>query len=137
MMASDLKKKEVKEKKKKEVKEKKKKRGKNKNNSCECRLKPHMPALKLLVSPETTPVLKTQVLKHCSNDCIHKICEIVYNLLKGNIQLSPSQKKKLAPKKHILRKLVQPQSNKKRRGVLVKQKGGSLLRIVLNQLLSK
>lgn len=101
MMASDIKK-------RKEATEKKEKKGmkkeKIKNNSCECRLRPHMPVLNLLLSPESTPVLKNQVLKHCSNDCIHKICEIVYNLLKGNISLSPSQKRQLDPKKHILRK---------------------------------
>lgn len=134
MMASDIKK-------RKEATEKKEKKGmkkeKKKNNSCECRLRPHMPVLILLLSPESTPVLKNQVLKHCSNDCIHKICEIVYNLLKGNISLSPSQKRQLAPKKHILRKLVQPQSHKKRRALLLKQKGGSLLSLLLSIILPK
>ena len=134
MMASDIKK-------RKEATEKKEKKGvkkeKKKNNSCECRLRPHMPVLNLLLSPESTPVLKNQVLKHCSNDCIHKICEIVYNLLKGNIPLSPSQKQELSTKKHILRKLVKPQSNKKRRHLLLKQKGGSLLTLVLRKILSK
>lgn len=134
MMASDIKK-------RKEATEKKEKKGvkkeKKKNNSCECRLRPHMPVLNLLLSPESTPVLKNQVLKHCSNDCIHKICEIVYNLLKGNISLSPSQKRQLAPKKHILRKLVQPQSHKKRRALLLKQKGGSLLSLLLSKILPK
>lgn len=96
-----------------------------------------MPVLNLLLSPESTPVLKNQVLKHCSNDCIHKICEIVYNLLKGNISLSPSQKRQLAPKKHILRKLVQPQSHKKSRALLLKQKGGSLLSLLLSKILPK
>lgn len=133
-MASDIKK-------KKEATEKKEKKGKKKerkkNNSCECRLRPHMPVLNLLLSPESTPVLKNQVLKHCSNDCIHKICEIVYNLLKGNISLSPSQKRQLAPKKHILRKLVQPQSHKKNRALLLKQKGGSLLSLLLSKILPK
>lgn len=135
MMASDLKK-------KKEVTEKKEKKGKKgvkkekkRNNSCECRLRPHMPVLNLLLSPESTPVLKNQVLKHCSNDCIHKICEIVYNLLKGNISLSPSQKRQLAPKKHFLRKLVQPQSHKKRRALFFKQKRGSLLSLHLSKIL--
>lgn len=131
MMASDIKK-------RKEATEKKGvKKEKKKNNSCECRLRPHMPVLNLLLSPESTPVLKNQVLKHCSNDCIHKICEIVYNLLKGNISLSPSQKRQLAPKKHILRKLVQPQSHKKRRALLLKQKGGSLLSLLLSKILPK
>ena len=69
--------------------------------------------------------LKNEVLKHCSNDCILKICEIAYNLLKGNVPLKSSQKKKLAPQKHILRRLVQPQSvQKRRRTLLLNQKGG-------------
>lgn len=128
-MASDNKKK------KKGTKKAVKKAGKN--NSCECRLKPHMPVFQVLLSPESSGALKNQVLKHCSNDCIHKICEIVYNLLKGNIPLSPSQKQELSTKKHILRKLVKPQSHKKRRNLLLKQKGGSLLTLVLRKILSK
>lgn len=110
-------------KKKKKVTKKAVKKG-SKRNSCECRLKPHMPVFQVLMSPESSSALKKQVLKHCSNDCIHKICEIVYNVLKGNIPLSPSQKEKFSHKKHILRQLVKPQSNKKRRALLVKQKGG-------------
>lgn len=110
---------------------------KKKNTSCECRLRPHMPVFQVLVSPETSGALKKQVLKHCSSDCIHKICEVVYNVLKGNISLSPSQKQELSTKKHILRKLVKPQSHKKRRNLLLKQKGGSLLTLVLRKILSK
>ena len=106
-----------------------------KNNSCECRLRPHMPMFQVLVSPETSGKLRNEALKNCSGDCIHKICEVVYNLLKGKIPLSPSQKQELSTKKHILRKLVKPQSNKKRRQLLVKQKGGSLLNLVLRKLL--
>lgn len=110
---------------------------KKKNTSCECRLRPHMPVFQVLVSPETSGALKKQVLKHYSSDCIHKICEVVYNVLKGNISLSPSQKQELSTKKHILRKLVKPQSHKKRRNLLLKQKGGSLLTLVLRKILSK
>lgn len=108
---------------------------KKKNTSCECRLRPHMPMFQVLVSPETSGKLRNEALKNCSGDCIHKICEVVYNLLKGNIPLSPSQKRELSTKKHILRKLVKPQSNKKRRQLLLKQKGGSLLNLVLRKLL--
>ena len=53
-----------------------------------------------------------------------KICEIVYNLLKGVLPLNSAQKRKLAPKKHILRRLVRPQSIQRRRALLVQQKGG-------------
>lgn len=56
---------------------------KNKACSCESRLKPHLPILQLLSMPKYSSKLKNEVLKHCSNDCILKICEIAYNLLKG------------------------------------------------------
>lgn len=91
---------------------------KNKACSCESRLKPHLPILQLLSMPKYSSKLKNEVLKHCSNDCILKICEIAYNLLKGNVPLKSSQK-------HILRRLVQPQSvQKRRRTLLLNQKGG-------------
>lgn len=102
-----------------------KKKKKNKACSCESRLKPHFPILQLLSMPKYSSKLKNEVLKHCSDDCILKICEIAYNLLKGNVPLKSSQKKKLAPQKHILRRLVQPQSvQKRRRTLLLNQKGG-------------
>lgn len=102
-----------------------KKKKKNKACCCESRLKPHLPILQLLSMPKYSSKLKNKVLKHCSNDCILKICEIAYNLLKGNVPLKSSQKKKLAPQKHILRRLVQPQSvQKRRRTLLLNQKGG-------------
>ena len=61
-----------------------------------------------------------------------KICEIVYNLLKGVLPLNSAQKRKLAPKKHILRRLVRPQSVQKRRALLVQQKGGGLLPLLIS-----
>lgn len=102
-----------------------KKKKKNKACSCESRLKPHLPILQLLSMPKYSSKLKNEVLKHYSNDCILKICEIAFNLLKGNVPLKSSQKKKLAPQKHILGRLVQPQSvQKRRRTLLLNQKGG-------------
>lgn len=50
------------------------------------------------------------------------------------MSLSPSQKQELSTKKHILRKLVKPQNNKKRRNLLVKQKGG-FIPLILCELL--
>lgn len=66
---------------------------------CKSRLKPHLPISQLLSTLHYSPKLKKEVLKHCSNDCIYKICEIVYNLLKGNVLLNSSQKKKTCPQK--------------------------------------
>ena len=98
---------------------------KKKNVSPEGRLRPHQPILQLLKSPCCSPRLKKEVLKHCSNDCIFKICEVVYNVLKGNVSLSPAQKKRLTSKKHILRRLVQSQPiHQRRRALLTHQTGG-------------
>ena len=65
-----------------------------KGSFCASRLKPQLLILKVLSAPRYLSTLKKQVIKHCSDDCIHKICEIVYSLLKGNVPLSPAQKKK-------------------------------------------
>ena len=64
---------------------------KKKNASRQGRLRPHLPILQLLKSSCCSPRLKKEVLKHCSNDCIFKICEVVLNVLKGNVGLSPAQ----------------------------------------------
>ena len=87
-------------------------------------MKPHLPILQTLAHPGYSAKLKTEVLKHCSNDCILKICEIIYNILKGVVPLTSRQKQQLAGKKHILRSIVQPQTIKQRRDLLVRQKGG-------------
>ena len=98
---------------------------KKKNVSPEERLRAHMPILMLLKSSCCSPRLKKEVLKHCSNDCIFKICEVVLNVLKGNVPLSSPQKKRLASKKHILRRLVQSQPvHQRRRTLLTPQTGG-------------
>ena len=94
------------------------------SKKCESRLRPHLPILQTLAHPGYSCKLKTEVLKHCSNDCILKICEIVYNILKGVVPLTSRQKRHLAGRKHILRRIVQPQPVKQRRALLVSQKGG-------------
>ena len=94
------------------------------SKKCQTRLKPHLPILQTLANPRYSSKLKIEVLKHCSNDCILKICEIVYNILKGVVPLTTCQKRQLRSKKHILRRIVQRQPVKQRRALLVSQKGG-------------
>ena len=73
------------------------------------------------------------MLKYCSNSCILRICEVVYNVLKGNVPLSEAQKKRLALKKHILRNLVRPQPvHSRRKKLLGNQTGGSFWSDILN-----
>ena len=66
-------------------------------------------------------------LKHCNPDFIDCICECTKNLLRGNVPVTSSQFKKLKPHKKVLRKLSNKKlSNKQRRKLLIKQKGGFL-----------
>lgn len=66
-------------------------------------------------------------LKHCSQDFIDCICECTKNLLHGNVPVTATQYRKLKPYKNVLRRLSDNGlSNKKRRQLLVKQKGGFL-----------
>ena len=51
--------------------------------------------------------------------------------------MTSAQKKKFASHKHILRELVKPIGIKKRREILIKQKGGALLPRLLGTILSK
>ena len=98
---------------------------KKKKDSSEGRLRAHLPILHLLKSSCCSPRLKKEVLKHCSNDCILKICEVVLNVLKGNVSLSPAHQKRLSSKKHILGRLVQSQPiHQRRRALLTHQSGG-------------
>jgi len=61
----------------------------------------------------------------CSNkDQIFCICEIVLNLLKGNIPVKKSDFEKLEKEKHTFRKLIKKSSLKKKRYLI--QKGGFL-----------
>lgn len=89
---------------------------KKKSKVCCCKFQPHLPILQLLSTPHYSPKLKKEVLKHCSNDCIYKICEIVYNLLKGNVLLNSSQ-----VKKELEEQVIKSVSNKmqKKAGLLL------------------
>jgi hypothetical protein len=94
------------------------------SKKCEPRLRPHLLILQTLANTSYSSKLKTEALKHCSNDCILKICKIVYNILKGVVPLTSSQKRQIHSRKHILRRIVQSQTIKERRALLVSQKGG-------------
>lgn len=79
---------------------------------------------------------KKVLLRTCPNSLIKKICECIYNLLKGNIPLKARQKSKLSKYKKTLRQL----SNKKlalfkKRRLLV-QKGSGFLSLLIPAALS-
>ena len=88
------------------------------------RLRKHTPLLKALAS--TTPAVAKEIIEEGDKDLINTLCECGYNVLKGNVPLTPSQKKRLQRHKYTLRALV----GNKRKSLQYKkellQKGGFL-----------
>jgi len=89
------------------------------------RLRRNWDLLKVLKSG--TPDQRKALIKASSNDLILAICEIVDNVLRGTVKLTPTQRKKLQSYKGQLRKLASKNvAPKEKRKVLVSQKGGFL-----------
>lgn len=87
------------------------------------RIKRNAPHLKLL--SKAKPTLAKAILKNATPDLLAALCECCLNILKGNVPLTPAQKKRLSRHKNNLRLLIKKKtSNKKRRQIL--QAGGFL-----------
>lgn len=72
---------------------------------------------------------RNKILKTCSDDTISCLCECVYNLLQGNVPVTPRQLKTLSKHKRSLRTLASKKTTlKTRRRIL--QKGGFLPLII-------
>jgi hypothetical protein len=69
--------------------------------------------------------IRTAILQNADRQLIEAICECIYNLLKGNIELKETDKENLYKYRHILRKLVK-RSNLKQKKKIIIQKGGFL-----------
>lgn len=94
----------------------------------------HADVLKALY--KLKPAQRVALLKTADKALVHCIIECVYNILKGKVPLSPSQKSKLSRRKQILRGLIKRGINwRNKRNILV-QKGGSLLPLILGPLLT-
>lgn len=88
--------------------------------------------------------LNKAILRNCDDHLIKTLCEIIYNIMKGNVQLTPEQKSKLKKYKKPLRliyhAILKKKSAKKRRSVLVNQTGGfigTIASLILSTLASK
>jgi hypothetical protein len=83
-----------------------------------------------------TPKERKALLKTCGNDRIKSICECAYNVLRGNVPLSPKQKRQLRKHKQTLRRLVKRgECWSKKRQYLVQRGGGILIPLLLNAVL--
>jgi hypothetical protein len=90
-------------------------------------LKRHAATLKVLGQPKLCPVLKKLILTgQGSKQLIRCLSEIAYNVLRGNVPLTPHQKGQLGKHKFPLRQLGQKKVSHKKKVRLVQQKGGFL-----------
>lgn len=88
------------------------------------RVRKHLPLLKWLstASPKTTKA----VLKVADAEVLNCICECCLNVLKGNVPLSPAQKRRLSKCKGVLRQLGGPRSLSLKKKRQLVQSGGFL-----------
>jgi hypothetical protein len=83
-----------------------------------------------------TPKERRALLKACDNGRIRSICECAYNVLRGNVPLTPKTKRQLRKHKAALRRLVKRgECWTKKRKYLVQRGGGILIPLLLNAVL--
>ena len=80
-----------------------------------------LPLLQTLMSSK--PILRKAIIEHATPDLIHAVTEIVYNMLKGVIELTPDQKRRLSRHKEEFRALVNKKLSVKKRRKILNQKG--------------
>ena len=71
------------------------------------------------------------ILEASGNDLLRAVCECAYNTLRGNVQLTTGQKRKLATYKNHLRQLADRKTSLKKKNQIVLQRGGNLLALLL------
>ena len=71
--------------------------------------------------------LKTAIIREAPEEVINKLVEILYNVLKGNVPLTPPQKRRLTRSKKTLRELIRPKvSLQRRRALLSREVHGAI-----------
>ena len=80
-----------------------------------------LPLLQTLMSSK--PILRKAIIDHATPDLIHAVTEIVYNMLKGVIELTPDQKRRLSRHKEEFHALVNKKLSLKKKRKILNQKG--------------
>lgn len=93
----------------------------------------HKDLLKILAFSKTR--YKKAILNKADKKLILSICDIIFNVLSGNVDIDQDTKNKLKKHKFFLRSLITKSSLKNKRKIL-EQKGGNILGIILPLLLS-
>ncbi len=97
------------------------------------RLRKNLDLLKVL--SKAKPKLRQALLKNLETDTLRCICECAYNVLNGNLKLSPKQRKDLLKYKKSLRVLASKRGSLAGKKKVLVQKGG-LISAVLGPLLA-
>lgn len=81
------------------------------------------------------PKYRIALLKACNDEEINCICECVFNILNGKVQLKDKEKSKLNKYKQTLRELISKGKSKQRKRIII-QRGGAFLPVILGAVLS-
>lgn len=86
---------------------------------------------------EASPQQRRALVNSADLQLVRCICECALNILKGNVPLKSTEKKKLSKHRLFLRKLAKlGKSLKTKKKIIVNQKGGSLLPLILAPVVS-
>ena len=80
-----------------------------------------LPLLQTLLASK--PILRKAIIDHASPNLINAISEIVWNMLKGVIKLTPEQIRRLSRYKEQFRSLVNKRLSIKKKRKILNQKG--------------
>lgn len=91
----------------------------------------------LLTLQNAKPKLLKAIVKESSPTLIKLLCEFIYNILRGNVQLNAGVQKKLRQYKKELRCMVcRKRSLAAKRHILIQRGGGIFLPLVIGSVLS-
>jgi hypothetical protein len=93
----------------------------------------HKDLLKILAFSKTR--YKKAILNKADKQLILSICDIIFNILNGNVHIDNDTKNKLNKHKFFLRRLIEKSSLQQKKKILI-QKGGNILGIILPALIT-
>ena len=93
------------------------------------KLKQHLPLLRQMLRWKAKS--RKAVLRNADRDLVCVICELIQNVMQGNVKLPPKQLAKLRRHRHVLRKIVDKRTGITSKRTLLAQKGGGLLSVLV------
>jgi hypothetical protein len=93
------------------------------------RVKANVNVLRMLA--RIKPSARKDAINALDKEGVCTICECAHNTLKGNVNLSPNQKRKLARHRKILRRLCKSGESWRTKKKVIKQAGGFILPLLL------